>query len=49
MCVGLLTITADMLGAIGSGTGILLAVNIIYSFFEQYEKDKKGGKQAGVL
>lgn len=41
MCVGLLTITADMLGAIGSGTGILLSVNIIYSFFEQYEKDKK--------
>lgn len=41
MCVGVLTITADMMGAIGSGTGILLAVNIIYSFFEQYEKDKK--------
>lgn len=35
--VGLLTVFADLLGAIGSGTGILLAVNIIYSFFEQYE------------
>ncbi|CAI2366462.1 unnamed protein product [Moneuplotes crassus] len=40
--VGLLTVFADMLGAIGSGTGILLAVNIIFSFFEQYEK---GGRR----
>lgn len=40
--VGLLTVVADMLGAIGSGTGILLAVNIIFQFFEQYEK---GGKR----
>jgi len=40
--VGLLTVFADLLGAIGSGTGILLAVNIIYSFYEQYEK---GGKK----
>jgi len=30
IAVGFLTITADMMGAIGSGTGILLAVNIIY-------------------
>ena len=34
MCVGLLTIFADFMGAIGSGSGILLAVNIIYGFFE---------------
>ena len=40
--VGLLTVFADMIGAIGSGTGILLAVNIIYSFYEQYEKGGKG-------
>lgn len=40
--VGLLTVFADMIGAIGSGTGILLAVNIIYSFYEQYEK---GGRR----
>jgi len=33
MCVGLLTIFADFMGAIGSGSGILLAVNIIYGFF----------------
>jgi len=30
MCIGALTIVADFLGAIGSGTGILLAVTIIY-------------------
>lgn len=36
ICVGILTIMADFMGAIGSGTGILLAVNIIYQFFEQY-------------
>lgn len=40
MCIGVLTIIADFLGAIGSGTGILLAVTIIYQYFEQYEKEK---------
>jgi len=34
MCLGLLSITADFLGAIGSGTGILLAVTIIHQYFE---------------
>lgn len=34
MCIGLLTIIADFLGAIGSGTGILLAVTIIYGYIE---------------
>merc|ERR1711972_509136 len=29
-CIGALTIVADFLGAVGSGTGILLAVTIIY-------------------
>lgn len=29
--LGLLSVTADLLGAIGSGTGILMAVTIIYS------------------
>jgi protein transport protein SEC61 subunit alpha len=32
--LGLLSVTADLLGAIGSGTGILMAVTIIYSYFE---------------
>lgn len=34
ICIGALTIWADFLGAIGSGTGILLAVTIIYGYFE---------------
>jgi protein transport protein SEC61 subunit alpha len=34
MCIGALTVVADFMGAIGSGTGILLAVTIIYQYFE---------------
>jgi protein transport protein SEC61 subunit alpha len=45
MCIGALTVVADFMGAIGSGTGILLAVTIIYQFFEQFIKEqaKEGG------
>lgn len=39
MCIGLLTIAADFLGAIGSGTGILLAVTIIYQYYEMFAKE----------
>jgi protein transport protein SEC61 subunit alpha len=39
MCIGALTIAADLMGAIGSGTGILLAVTIIYGYYESYEKE----------
>jgi protein transport protein SEC61 subunit alpha len=38
MCIGLLSVMADFLGAIGSGTGILLAVTIIYQYYEMFEK-----------
>ena len=38
MCIGALTIFADFVGAIGSGTGILLAVTIIYSYYEEFVK-----------
>jgi len=41
MCIGALTIVADFMGAIGSGTGILLAVTIIYQYYEAYEKEKQ--------
>jgi protein transport protein SEC61 subunit alpha len=34
LCIGALSVAADLLGAIGSGTGILLAVTIIYQYFE---------------
>lgn len=42
-CIGALTIVADFLGAIGSGTGILLAVTIIYQYFEFVYKEKEQG------
>jgi protein transport protein SEC61 subunit alpha len=34
MCIGALTVIADFMGAIGSGTGILLAVTIIFQYYE---------------
>lgn len=40
MCIGVLSITADILGAIGSGTGILLTCNIIYEFYEEFKKQQ---------
>jgi len=43
MCIGVLTIIADLMGAIGSGTGILLAVSIIYGYFETFKKEKESG------
>jgi len=43
ICIGSLTILADFMGAIGSGTGILLAVTIIYGYFESYKKEKEQG------
>lgn len=44
---GLLTIFADFLGAIGSGTGILLSVTIIYGLYEDILKEKATGKNKG--
>jgi protein transport protein SEC61 subunit alpha len=43
ICIGALTIIADFMGAIGSGTGILLAVTIIYQYYEMIFKEKEGG------
>merc|ERR1711934_533847 len=42
-CIGALSVIADFLGAIGSGTGILLAVTIIYQYFEIVYKEKEQG------
>ena len=41
ICIGALCIFADFMGAIGSGTGIMLAVTIIYGFFEEIAKQQK--------
>ena len=45
MCIGILTIFADFLGAIGSGTGILLTVSIIYNLYEEIVKNKVKNKK----
>jgi len=41
LCIGALSIIADFMGAIGSGTGILLAVTIIYQYFEIFAKEQE--------
>lgn len=41
MCIGALTILADFLGALGSGTGILLAVTIIYQYHEMMVREQE--------
>eukprot|EP00591_Stephanopyxis_turris_P013311 CAMPEP_0195520834 /NCGR_PEP_ID=MMETSP0794_2-20130614/17569_1 /TAXON_ID=515487 /ORGANISM="Stephanopyxis turris, Strain CCMP 815" /LENGTH=471 /DNA_ID=CAMNT_0040650269 /DNA_START=64 /DNA_END=1479 /DNA_ORIENTATION=- len=46
MCIGALTVIADFLGAIGTGTGILLAVTIIYQFYEAFMKEQTEGLAA---
>lgn len=33
MVIGLISVFSDLMGAIGSGTGILLAVSIIYGYY----------------
>jgi len=40
MCIGALTVVADFMGAIGSGTGILLAVTIIFQYYEMFVKEQ---------
>ena len=40
MCIGVLSVLSDLIGTICSGTGLLLVVNIIYGYFEQFKKEK---------
>jgi len=40
LCIGALSVLADFMGAIGSGTGILMAVTIIYQYFEIFAKEQ---------
>ncbi|KAF2666307.1 Sec61 alpha subunit [Microthyrium microscopicum] len=37
--IGLLSVASDLMGALGSGTSILLAVTIIYGYFEMAAKE----------
>eukprot|EP00584_Thalassiosira_punctigera_P011210 CAMPEP_0172531414 /NCGR_PEP_ID=MMETSP1067-20121228/4836_1 /TAXON_ID=265564 ORGANISM="Thalassiosira punctigera, Strain Tpunct2005C2" /NCGR_SAMPLE_ID=MMETSP1067 /ASSEMBLY_ACC=CAM_ASM_000444 /LENGTH=478 /DNA_ID=CAMNT_0013315793 /DNA_START=162 /DNA_END=1598 /DNA_ORIENTATION=+ len=39
ICIGLLTVLADYMGAIGTGTGILLTVTIIFDFYEAFTRE----------
>lgn len=39
LCIGALTIMADFLGAIGSGTGILLAVTMVHQYNEMLQRE----------
>jgi len=41
LCIGALSVCADFMGAIGSGTGILMAVTIIYQYFEIFLKEQQ--------
>ena len=49
MCIGLLSVVADFMGAIGSGTGIMLAVTIIYQYFEMLAKEKEKGQETFIF
>jgi len=40
VAVGLLAVTADLTGALGSGTGILLTVGILYRMYEELKKEQ---------
>ena len=44
VCIGVLSLLADFLGAIGSGTGILLTCGIIYEFYVEFTKEQKNGQ-----
>ncbi|OQR95792.1 transporter Sec61 subunit alpha [Thraustotheca clavata] len=40
VAIGILSIVSDFLGALSSGTGVLLAVTIIYQYFEAFAKEQ---------
>ncbi len=40
VAIGFLAVGADLLGAIGSGTGILLTVGILYRLYEEIQKEQ---------
>ena len=46
--IGALSVCADLMGALGSGTGILLAVTIIYGYFEMAVKENAGPEMAAL-
>lgn len=50
LCIGLLSILSDFMGVIGSGTGILMSVTIIFEYFEKFAKEAaETGSYASIL
>uniref|UniRef100_A0A4W4HSS0 Uncharacterized protein n=1 Tax=Electrophorus electricus TaxID=8005 RepID=A0A4W4HSS0_ELEEL len=49
LCIGGLAVIAHFLGAISSGTGILLPVTIIYQYFEIFVKEQSEVGSMGAL
>lgn len=47
--IGLLSVATDLVGALGSGTGILLAVTIIYGYFEIMMKESQEGAGGAMV
>jgi protein transport protein SEC61 subunit alpha len=48
-CIGALSVASDLIGALGSGTGILLAVTIIYGYFEIAAREGDMGGLKGMI
>lgn len=46
--VGLLAAFADFTGALGTGTGILLTVGIVYRMYEETSKGANGRNDARI-
>lgn len=47
--LGILSILGDLLGSSGSGTGLILAITIVYQYFEQVAKEKERGGMEGFM
>jgi protein transport protein SEC61 subunit alpha len=50
VAIGAMTIAADLVGALGSGTGTVLGVTIVYQYFEMLAKERQqmGGEGWGI-
>uniref|UniRef100_A0A7R9U700 Translocon Sec61/SecY plug domain-containing protein n=1 Tax=Pinguiococcus pyrenoidosus TaxID=172671 RepID=A0A7R9U700_9STRA len=49
MIIGVLTVLADFLGALGSGTGILMAVTLLYQYYEMTVKENQSSNQYATI
>merc|ERR1712173_301995 len=49
ICIGALSIFADFMGALGSGTSILLAVSIITNYYEMYAREQHQNRWFSAL